>query len=134
MLPSSRRHEYPGRTTAVSRPREPALFAFQSSAARGRRCGALAEIKATADQSPTKHIPMNPEMNVAKIVDFYTNARKNSSVEDAATQAIEHLAITPSELVDAFNAAQLDLSRPDAEAKVIHAHRNELLSHFKTQE
>jgi len=77
---------------------------------------------------------MNPETQINEVVSFYLNAWKSSSVADAATQTIAHFAITPSLLVDAFNAAQLDLSRPDAEAEVIRTHRNELLSHFKSQE
>jgi hypothetical protein len=77
---------------------------------------------------------MNPVMTVNEVVAFYTSARQNSSVADAATQTITQLAITPSLLADAFSAAQLDSSRSDTEAKVIHAHRNELLSYLKTQD
>jgi hypothetical protein len=73
---------------------------------------------------------MNPEMTVNQVVAHYTRARQSSSVAEAATYTMTQLAITPSQLVDAFNAAQLDLSRPDAETATIHAHRNELLSHF----
>jgi hypothetical protein len=81
-----------------------------------------------------KHIYMNPEITVNEVVAFYMSARQSSSVADAATLTQAQFGITPSLLVDAFNAAQLDLSRPDAEAKVIHSHRNELLSHFNTRQ
>jgi hypothetical protein len=80
-----------------------------------------------------KHIYMNPEVTVNEVVAFYTSARQSSSVADAATLTLRQFGITPSLLVDAFNAAQLDLSRPDAEAEVIRSHRNELLSHFNTE-
>lgn len=73
---------------------------------------------------------MNPEMTVNQVVAYYMRARQSSSVAEAATQTMIQLAITPSQLVDAFNAAQLDLSRPDTEAATIHSYRNELLSHF----
>lgn len=77
---------------------------------------------------------MNPKTQINEVVSFYLIARECSSVADAATQTIPQFTITPALLVDAFNAAQLDLSRPDAEAEVIRAHRNELLSHFKPTE
>lgn len=76
---------------------------------------------------------MNNEITVNQVVVSYTQARQSLQVAEAATQTMTQLAITPSQLVDAFNAAQLDLSRPDAEAEIIHAHRNELLSHFRNE-
>ena len=77
---------------------------------------------------------MNQDTTVDDIVAFYMNARKNASTADAATQTIERFSITGALLVDAFNAAHLDLTRSDAEAEMIRAHRNELLSHFSTQQ
>lgn len=70
-------------------------------------------------------------MDAKEIVKYYIELRKTLSVDDAVSQTLAHCSITLSVLVDVFNAAQLDLSRPDEEADVIHTRRNELLSHFK---
>lgn len=82
------------------------------------------------NQPAPQPIQMNPDMTVNEVVNCYLDARKNSSVAEAASQTLKKLSILPSVLVDAFSAAQLDLSRSEEEAKVMHAHRNELLSHF----
>jgi len=72
-------------------------------------------------------------MNMNETVRIYTELRKVRSVADAASETMSQCSIAPSLLVDAFNAAQLDLSRTNQEATVIHEHRNELLSHFNAQ-
>ena len=74
------------------------------------------------------------ETTVDDVVSFYTNARKENSTADAADQTIERFSITGVLVVNAFNAAHLDLTRSDAEAEMIRAHRNELLAHFNTQQ
>ena len=75
---------------------------------------------------------MKPETTVNEVVEFYRNIRQNKSIEEAASLTISHFGVTPSQLVDSFNAAQLDLSRSDADAEDIHAHRNALLSHYRS--
>ncbi len=81
-----------------------------------------------------QHPNENRHMKVAEVVTIYTNHRKKLEVAEAASTTISQCSISPSLLVDAFNAAILDLSRSDEEAAIVHAHRNELLSHFNSQE
>jgi len=69
-------------------------------------------------------------MTVDEVVNIYMTFRKTLSVSDAADSTINQLSITPPSLVDAFNAAQLDLTRSNEEAEVIRDYRNELLTHF----
>ena len=68
---------------------------------------------------------------VDEVVNAYQGYRSTRSVADAANATMDQFSISPSDLVDAFNAAQLNLNRPDADAAVIHEQRNELLSHFR---
>lgn len=69
-------------------------------------------------------------MCVNNVVNTYLQLRHHSSVADASVSTIARFSINPSLLVDAFNAAQLDLSRTDEEAEVIRNCRNELLAHY----
>ena len=67
---------------------------------------------------------------VAEVVNAYQGYRATRSVADAANATIAQFGITPSLLVDAFNAGLLDMRRSEAEAAIIHGQRNELLTHF----
>jgi len=77
---------------------------------------------------------MTPETTVDEVVTAYQGYRKTQDVAAAADATIEQFALTPSYLLDAFNAAHLNLDRPDEDAKVIHGQRNELLAHFRKLE
>ena len=69
-------------------------------------------------------------MTANEIITAYLELRKTASVADAASETLSRASITPSMLLDTFSAAQLDLSRSDEEAAVLHKSRNELLAHF----
>ena len=73
-------------------------------------------------------------MTPNEIVNLYMEHRKTQTVAAAAAATMARCSIAPSILVDVFSAAQLDGSRPDQEAAVILVHRNELLSHFNSQQ
>jgi hypothetical protein len=72
-------------------------------------------------------------VNQNDIVNTYMEIRTSASIQDATAATIERFSVSPSLLVDAFNAAQLDMSRPEKEAELIRKHRNELLSLFSSQ-
>ncbi|TWU40044.1 hypothetical protein Q31b_33880 [Novipirellula aureliae] len=72
----------------------------------------------------------NDETTVKEVVDIYMALRDEYFVTKAAAETMDRCSVTPSLLVDAFNAKILDLSRPSEEADAIHGYRNELLSHF----
>ena len=67
---------------------------------------------------------------IDEVVNAYQGNRATQSVADAANATMAQFAILPSILVDAFNAAQLNLKRSDADAAIIRDQRNELLAHF----
>ena len=67
---------------------------------------------------------------VDEVVNAYQGYRATQSVADAANATMAQFVIPPSDLVNAFNAAHLNLNRSDEDAAVIHKQRNELLAHF----
>lgn len=67
---------------------------------------------------------------VDEVVLAYQGYRATQDVAAAAGATLDQFPITPGLLVDAFNAAHLNLNRSDADAAVIHGQRNELLRHF----
>jgi len=67
---------------------------------------------------------------VSEVIDTYLGFRANLDIAEAASRTMTSCSITPSLLVDAFNAGILDMSRSSEDAGQIHRHRNELLSHF----
>ncbi len=73
-------------------------------------------------------------MSTNDIVDRYMHLRDTSSVAEATSETIKQLSITPSDLVDSFNAVQFDFHRSNEEAEIIRDHRNELLSHFRNNQ
>ena len=83
---------------------------------------------------PTRPGAASPEvsMTVRDVVDIYTTLRANLGLAESASKTVAQCSITPSQLVDAFNAGILDMSRSSEEADLIHRYRNELLSHFNS--
>lgn len=71
-------------------------------------------------------------MTVREVINTYLAFRTGLGVAEAASQTTTGCSVTPSQLVDAFNAGILDLSRTSEDAELIRQHRNELLSHFNS--
>jgi hypothetical protein len=66
-------------------------------------------------------------MTPKEVRDIYISNRTNMSVAEAAQTTLEQCPITPSSLLDQFNAGLLDSNE---DLKTMHTHRNELLSYF----
>jgi hypothetical protein len=71
-------------------------------------------------------------MTVREVVDTYLAIRAGHGLAEAVSQTVVTCSLTPGQLVDAFNAGILDLSRSDEDAELIRQHRNELLNHFNS--
>ena len=73
-------------------------------------------------------------MTVREVIDTYLAFRANLGIAEAASQTMTSCSVAPDQLVDAFNAGILDLSRAGEDANLIHRLRNELLSHFNARD
>ena len=92
----------------------------------------IVAVPGAADPTPPPAAKSGGSMTVREVVDTYMAIRADLGPAEAASHTMDRCSVTPSQLVDAFNAQILDLSRPSEDADLIHQYRNELLSHFNS--